>query len=141
MLYSSAPFVHLPLGIVPFLLAQEPYAEAGELSAGQIVLILIVYLIAAFFCQKIFEKCGVPNPWFAWIPILGTYATFQAGDEENPTLWTILSLIPCINIVAAIKQIMAWIKICQKLGKSPWLLLVAFIPFGAIFLLGYLAFG
>lgn len=143
MLDFSTQSIHLPLGVTSFLLAQETfsYSSSSELSPGQIVLILIVYLISAFFCQKIFEKCNVPNPWFAWIPVLGTYAAFQAGDEENPILWTILSLIPCINIVAAIKLIIAWVKICQKLGKSPWLLLVALIPFGAILLLGYLAFG
>src|SRR5512141_541352 len=101
MSITIQPFIHSVSSAMPLLLAQADYSDtASELSPAQIVLILVVYLIAAFFCQTIFTKCGVPNPWFAWIPILGTYAAFQAGDEENPTLWTILSVIPCINIAA-----------------------------------------
>ncbi|MGL5081975.1 MAG: DUF5684 domain-containing protein [Microcoleaceae cyanobacterium] len=111
-----------------------------QISSGQIFSGLLSYLISAFFCQKIFAKCGVENAWFAWIPFLGTYANFKAGDEPKPVLWTILAFIPLINIVAFIWLIRAWIRIFKKLGKSPWLLLTWLIPFGAIICLGYLAF-
>lgn len=93
--------------------------------------ILIAYLIGAFLCWKIFEKLKIENAWFAWIPILGTYITFVAGDDESPILWIILSLIPGINIVAAVKLIIAWVRICKKLGQSPWLLLICLVPYGA----------
>lgn len=137
---SFNSFLHFTIGFMP-LLAQTADVEADPAASGfSLVFGLIGYVVGAFFCWKIYEKCGVENPWFAWIPILGTYASFQAGDEENPLLWTILSLIPCVNIVAIVKLIMAWIKICEKLGKSPWLLLLCLIPLGAFFVLGYLAF-
>ena len=126
------------------ILAQAQQPSPEDVAAFQLftnLLSLIFYFIGAFFCWKIYEKCGVENAWFAWLPILGVYANFQAGDEENPLLWTILSCIPCLNIVAGIKLIIAWVRIFQKLGKSPWLLLLAIIPCVWFFLLGYLAFG
>ncbi|WP_287242142.1 MULTISPECIES: DUF5684 domain-containing protein [unclassified Okeania] len=98
------------------------------------------YLITAFFCYKIYQKLNVEDAWYAWIPILGTYITFKAADEEKPVLWTILSYIPCVNIIAAIKSIMAWVTIFKKLNKSPWLLLICIIPFAAFFVFGYVAF-
>jgi hypothetical protein len=33
-----------------------------------------------------------------------------------------------------------WAKICQARGKSPWLVIMAFIPFVNIFFIPYLAF-
>lgn len=125
---------------LPIVLAQEA-VQQPEVSGAQIAGSIIGYLIIAFFCWKIFEKLNIDNAWFAWIPILGTYITFVAADEENPILWTVLALIPCVNIVAAIKLILAWIRICGKLNKSPWLLLLCLIPCGAFVCFGYLAFG
>lgn len=81
------------------------------------------------------------NAWFAWIPILGYYVTFVAGDNEQPVLWTILMCIPCINIIAIFPFIGAWIKICQKIGKSPWLLLLCIFPCINFIVFGYFAFG
>jgi hypothetical protein len=131
--------------IPPFypLIAQlvENTAPPSEVSGPQIAGGIFGYLIFAFFAWKIFQRLDIENAWYAWIPILGTYITFVAGDEEKPVLWTVLSFVPCINIIAAIKLIIAWVKICQKLEKSPWLLLLCLIPCAAIFVFGYLAFG
>lgn len=136
----SAVDAGIPLSM-PILLAQESVPQA-QFSAGQLILSLALYLIIAFFCWKIFEKLNVENAWFAWIPILGTYIAFVAADEENPILWTVLAFIPCINIVAAIKLILAWIRICGKLNKTPWILLLCLIPvIGPIACFAYLAFG
>lgn len=122
-------------------LAQATYEDAG-FGIIQLIIYIIIYVIFAFLLQKILERCRVENAWFAWIPILNTYKIFEAGDNENPVLWTILSIIPCINIVAIVFLIIAWVKICQKLGKSPWLLLLVLIPvLGAIACFGILAFG
>jgi len=102
---------------------------------------LISYLICAFFSWKIFQRLNIENAWFAWIPILGSYITFVAGEEKNPVLWTILLLVPLVNIVAAIKVIIAWVKIVQKLEKSPWLLLPTYIPLAGFIVFAYFAFG
>jgi len=122
------------------LLAQTSYSEP-QFGIGQLVLFIILYAVGAFFCQKIFEKCGVENSWFAWIPVLNTYANFKAGNQDNPVLWTILSFVPCVNIVAIVMLVISWVRICNKLGKSPWLLLFCLLPLGAFGVLGYLAFG
>ncbi len=140
MLYTLGSLFTATPELFPSLLAQT-YGGESQIGAGQIIFYIVAYVIAAFFCQKIFAKCGVENPWFAWIPILGTYAAFKAGDEPNAVLWTVLSFIPCVNIVAAVMMVIAWTRICRKVGKSPWLLLICLIPLGAFVFLGYLAFG
>jgi hypothetical protein len=131
--------------LLPVLLAQTSSAgdstAAAGIGVGQILLFLVTYAFVAFCSQQIFERCSVENPWFAWIPVLSTYAALQAGDQENPTLWAVLSIIPCVGLVSLIKIIPAWIKICQKLGKSPWLLLTVFLPLiGPFVLFGFLTF-
>lgn len=124
--------------MLPLILAQSSSGSDGS-SALSSIISIIIYFAAAFFCFKIYQKCGVENPWFAFIPILANYANFQAGDEENPLLWTILLFIPCVNIVAVVKLIIAWVNICQKINKSPWLLLL--IPCFSVLILGYFAYG
>lgn len=110
----------------------QPIANAGS---------LIGYVILAYFSWTIFKKLNIENAWFAWIPILGAYITFVAGDNDNPILWTILLCIPCLNIIAIFPFIGAWIRICRKLEKSPWLLLLCIIPCVNFLVFGYLAFG
>ncbi|MEL7037802.1 MAG: hypothetical protein AAFO04_19630 [Cyanobacteria bacterium J06592_8] len=142
---SALSIAYTAISLLPVLLAQDtttgdtytqPQTDPATISGG-----VIGYLIGAFFAWKIFQKCGVENAWFAWIPILGTYITFVAGDEEKPILWTILACIPCVNIIAIIWMIKAWARICQKLGKSPWLLLLWLFPcFGTLIFYGLLAF-
>ncbi len=124
--------------MLPLILAQSSSGSDGS-SALSSIISIIIYFVAAFFCFKIYEKCGVENPWFAFIPILANYANFQAGDEENPLLWTILACIPCVNIVAVVKLIISWVNICKKINKSPWLLLL--IPCFSVLILGYFAYG
>lgn len=137
MLHFAALGTNLGTVALPVLLAQVTYTN-GEINTTQLILSLIAYLVGAFFSMKIFEKLGVENAWFAWIPILNAYITFVAGDEENPVLWTILALIPCINIVAIVKLIIAWVKICKKLEKSPWLILLWLVPLIGFAIFGYL---
>ncbi|WP_416665820.1 DUF5684 domain-containing protein [Egbenema bharatensis] len=126
--------------LLPFVLAQQ--TAQPEITAADILLYIVIYVVFAFLLQRILTKLNFANPWYAWIPFLNAYAIFKAGDEPNAVLWTILSIIPCINIVAVIMQIIAWTRICRKLGKSPWLLLLWLIPLlGAFGFLGYLAYG
>ncbi|MEB3293947.1 MAG: DUF5684 domain-containing protein, partial [Synechococcales bacterium] len=138
------------LALLPALLAQvsgdfdtdaaESAAAAG-FGIGQLIFMLVLYVFVAFCTMTILNKLNYENSWFAWIPFLQNYAVFQAGDEEQALLWTILMIVPCVNIVAAIKQLIAWVKIAQKLGKTPWILLCLLIPvLGTFITFGYLAF-
>lgn len=128
--------------ITSIVLAQANSGRAGEEGSGLLTMIIYVALYVFFsFCwQTIFNKLGQENSWFAWIPILQNYAMLKAGDEPQPVLWTILMLVPFVNIVAIFILIKAFINITKKLGKSPWLLLLLLVPVVQIFLFGYLAF-
>ncbi|NEQ35151.1 MAG: hypothetical protein F6K40_02025 [Okeania sp. SIO3I5] len=126
--------------MLPILLAQSSRNQATGEFAVLVVGIIISYFIMGFFLYRICQKLNVENAWFAWVPILNTYIVFKAADEQEPVLWTILSLIPCISIIAGIKLIIAWVRIFNKLGKSPWLLLICLIPFAIFFVFGYVAF-
>ncbi|MEA5500786.1 hypothetical protein VB834_26645 [Limnoraphis robusta Tam1] len=145
---STLSLAQSAISLLPIILAQDTVPTIPDTSIPQtevnpasIISGLIGYLIGAFFCWKIYQKCGVEKAWFAWIPILGIYIHFVAGDQDNPILWTILVFIPCINIIAIIWGIKAWIKICQKLEKSPWLLLLWLIPcLGTLIFYANLAF-
>jgi hypothetical protein len=141
LIFSTQLAITVSLPLFFLQLAQNIPATVNESSNSPIVGGLISYLIFAFFSWKIFQRLNIENAWFAWIPILGSYITFVAGDERNPVLWTILLLVPLVNIVAAIKLIIAWVKIVQKLEKSPWLLLLTLIPLAGFIVFAYFAFG
>jgi hypothetical protein len=133
---------------MPLFLAQYSSSSSGEEAAAAaginiftLLFYVAVYVFTSFCGMKILEKLNYANPWLAWVPIASAYAYLEAGEQENPLMWTIFTVIPCLNIVALIKIIPAWISICTQLDKSPWLLLTIFIPcLGPFVLFGYLAF-
>lgn len=136
--------IHPVMGLMPTLLAQlsdsaDSAASAG-VSAGTLVFYAFVYVFFSFCTWKIFQKCGTENAWYAWIPILSTYVLFKTVGDERAVLWTVLSIIPCVGIVSAVMSIVAWVKVFQKLDKSPWLLLLCLTGIGAFFVFGYAAF-
>jgi hypothetical protein len=42
-----------------------------------------------------------------------------------------------VNIVLTV---IMWVKICAAIGKSPWLVILMFVPLANLFFLPYLAF-
>ncbi len=124
---------------MPLVLAQYSSSSSEEAAVTGASLVinalsalfgLASFIFGGYVCNKIYTEMGMENAWMAWIPILGWYPTFEAADEENPVLWTILMCIPCVNIVAGIKWIIAWANISQKREKTPWVLLAFFfVPF------------
>ncbi len=131
---------------MPMLLAQtrSRASAADAAAAGGAAIVFLIFLLIALvffgFCTwKILQKCGHPNPWMGWIPIVSNYAVFQAAGDERALLWTILGLIPYVGLVGSVMLILAWIKIFQKLDKSPWLLLLCLTGIGAFFVFGYVA--
>jgi hypothetical protein len=133
---------------VPTLLAQSSAADeaAATAVAGGVNLVTLLFYVAVYaftsFCgQKILNTLNYENSWLAWVPVANVYAYLEAGEQEQPLLWTILSIIPCVGLISLIKIIPAWINICNQLGKTPWILLAVFIPCAGPFVLfGYLAF-
>ncbi|PSB15493.1 hypothetical protein C7B61_16310 [filamentous cyanobacterium CCP1] len=141
MPYTVGTLLNSGAIVFPSLLAQQTF-DQPQITAADFLLYIVIYVVVSFFVQQILARCNFEKPWFAWIPFLSTYGIFKAGDEPNAVLWTVLTIVPCANIVAVVMQIIAWTRICRKLGKSPWLLLLWLIPLLGMFVfLGYLAYG
>lgn len=88
---------------------------------------LILYVIVSLCLMTIFKKAGVKNAWAAWVPYYNTWKTLQIGGQKG--YWAILSIIPLVNIVAAVFLYIAMYHIGKKLGKSDaFVLLAIFIP-------------
>lgn len=95
-------------------------ASAGTSSSGGvpavvwlIILALIVFLIAAMW--KVFQKAGKPG-WAAIVPVYNLWVTFEIAGK--PGWWALLALIPFVNIVAFVLEIIAVIEIAKRFGKS-----------------------
>jgi hypothetical protein len=119
-------FIELPITLgmtLPILLAQS---SEPELSPAQSLLVTIIqiaiYVFISYCTQKYLAKLSYERPWLAWIPIANLYAILEAGEQEQPLVWTILACIPCIGLISLIKIIPAYITICRRLGKSPAIL-------------------
>ena len=116
--------------VFPELLAQSNVrvrtAPSSSTNPGavllQLVIQLAIYAVIAYCTQVFLKKLEYEKSWFAWIPVMNTYAVLEAGEQENPILWAVLTLVPCIGLVSLIKIIPAYITICNRLGKSPAIL-------------------
>ncbi len=90
--------------------------------------------------MKVAKKLEDPNPWFAWIPILNVILQFRLGDKSPYSIF--LVLVPFIGPVAVfVVSIMAYMNICEKLGRDKMLGLLKLAPIGEAVLLGVLAWG
>ena len=132
--------------LLPLLAQSSEVVESTEsvdpvVSIISIVISIILYGFLSYCMQTFLKKLDYEKAWYAWIPIANTYAILEAGEQENPLVWTIVSLIPTIGLISLIKIIPAWITICNRLGKSPailWTVLLCGI--GAVLVPGILAF-
>jgi hypothetical protein len=110
------------------LLAQYSSRSGADTAASPMVMLiqLIIQLaILGFvgYCTQAFlTKLNYENAWFGWIPVVQIYAILEAGEQEQPLLWTLLGLIPCVGLISLIKIIPAYIRICERLGKPPAIL-------------------
>jgi Family of unknown function (DUF5684) len=122
-----------------FVLAQTTTAEPDITSNPLFTLFsLISYLFGSFCFWKIFQRLGATNPWFAWVPLLNTWKTYEVG-RQSPW-WVIGLFIPLVNIVALVFLIMALVSIVKQLGKNPWLILLMLIPLVNFWVLYHFAF-
>ncbi len=64
---------------------------------GVLYLALLVLFLVGYW--KVFTKLGLPG-WMGIIPFVNIYMLFKARGKHEPVVWLILSLIPCINIIA-----------------------------------------
>jgi len=100
-----------------------------------LIFYLAIYVYVAYSLMVIANKTNTENSWLAWIPIANLYLMCKIAGK--PGWWTILFLIPLVNIVISI---IVWMKIADMRGKPSWLgILWIFPPLGLI-VVGYLAF-
>jgi hypothetical protein len=92
-----------------------------------VALILIgVYVVTGIFLGKVFKKAGVDG-WKAWVPIYNSWILLELGGQYG--FWAVLSLIPIVNIVAAIFMYIAMYHVGMKFGKEgAFVLLAIFFP-------------
>jgi hypothetical protein len=118
-------------------LLQQPDVDAlmGTFLLVFLVVFVAIYAFVAFCFQKIAEKTGTENGWWAWIPILNVVLMLNIAGR--PIWWIILFFIPLVSIVIAIVVL---VDILKALNKSPWLVIGLLIPGVNFIVLGYLAF-
>jgi len=78
-----------------------------------IYLILAIIVIVAMW--KVFTKANKPG-WAAIIPVYNTWVLFEITGY--PAWWSILSLVPFVNIFPAVMVIIATFKLGKLFGKS-----------------------
>ena len=87
---------------------------------------LIIYAIHAFLLGKIFKKAGVAG-WIAWVPFYNNWKLLELGDQKG--FWSVLAIVPVVNIVSAVFVVIAMYHIGLKLQKDGWFVIIAiFLP-------------
>lgn len=117
--------------------APGPGGAAGAAAGGIMGLVcMCIYLIPILAIiigmWKIFEKAGKPG-WAAIIPFYNTYILTEIAGMD--IMWFILTLVPCVNIVAAI---MIWVNVAKNFGKDTgYAIGIILLPFIFIPMLGF----
>jgi len=118
----------------------EAGSEVGlAIFAGMMMFALVIslafYVYVAIALMKIAKKAGVPNGWYAWVPILNVILMLQIA--RKPLWWLLMFFIPGINIIFGV---LVWMEIAKAVGKPEWWGILTIVPFVNIIVPGYLAF-
>lgn len=103
-----------------------------------VIMGIAVYIFTSYCFQKIYQKLGEPNAWFAWVPLLQYWIMYKAGNRSP--WWLIGLFIPIVNIFASINLLVAFFRIVDKLGKNPWLIFLMIIPLANFWVMYHFAF-
>ena len=89
------------LAVLQSLAQSDTTSNAASGGAAVVFIVLYVGLLVLFLVGywKVFTKIGLPG-WMGIIPFVNVYMLFKARGNRDPIVWLILSLIPCINIIA-----------------------------------------
>lgn len=108
-------------------------ASAGIFAGLGIVSLafVVLFLVAQW---KVFTKMGLPG-WMGIVPFVNLYMIYKARGQHEPVVWLILSLIPCI-------QIIAWYVLCSDTAEIfdkgfGWKLVLFFFPGIGHLILGF----
>lgn len=101
--------------------------EGAAAAAGLIVFFLYLAVILATVAGMwaVYAKAGQPG-WAAIIPIYNIYVLTQIAGK--PAWWTVLALLPCVNIIILFILQMEVAKAFGKgLGYAVGLFLLSFV--------------
>lgn len=88
------------LSVISQVTTTTESSGGGGFAIVMILLYLVLLVLFLVGYWKVFTKMGLPG-WMGIIPFVNIYMLFKARGQREPIVWTILFLIPCINIVAA----------------------------------------
>lgn len=96
---------------------------------------LVLGIITAVALWKIYAKAGKPG-WAAIVPIYNTWVLFEIVGF--PAWVAILQLVPFVNFVVAIMQIVAYYKLVKLFGKGDgFAVATIFFPFVTLPILAF----
>lgn len=96
----------------------------GSFMLAISVLSIVAYVIHSWLLGRIFKKAGIKQ-WIAWVPIYNTWKMLEMGDQKG--FWSLLMLIPGINIASLIFMYISMYHIGRKFGKEDWLIVLAIL--------------
>lgn len=99
-------------------------AAAAAVIFGFLFFVFAVgfYVLMAICLMRIFKKAGVKE-WIAWVPFYNYWKMLEIGGQQG--FWSVLAIIPFVNIVAAVFMYIAMYNIGLKLGKDGAYVLLA----------------
>ena len=104
----------------------ETYAMSPEFMLFALIIVAACYVICSFLLSRVFKKAGV-STWKAWVPIYNSWILLELGDQKG--YWSVLTVVPFVNIVSAVFMYIAMHRIGLKLGKSgAFVILAIFVP-------------
>lgn len=110
------------------------------IGVGMIIFWLVFYVFFAFCIARLAQKMNLAfGSSFIWalIPIANLFLILKLAAK--PMWWFILFLIPIANLVIAI---LAWMSICEQLGKPGWWgIMIGLVPVANIIFFFMLVFG
>ena len=116
----------------------NPYGELSPFfSIYSLIVFAGLYVYNAFALMTIANRTYTENAWMAWIPVLNIYLMVKIA--EKPWWWTLIILF--VPILDLILYILVWMRISERLGKSPWLGVLMILPVVNLVVIGYLAWG
>lgn len=101
-----------------------------------LVVLLGSYALFAWLFSRIFRKAGVAG-WKAWVPVYSSWVLLELGGQAG---WlALISLVPGLNIVAAVFLCIAVYNIDFAFGKpsAGWLVLFIFVPIAWLAILAF----
>ncbi|MBM3210311.1 hypothetical protein FJZ39_03140 [Candidatus Saccharibacteria bacterium] len=100
-----------------------------------LIVALIAYVVSSYLLGRIFKKAQVPS-WIAWVPFYNVWKILELGGQHGA--WSLLTIIPGLNLLALIFVYIAMYQIGLKLEKPGVFVILAI--FAQLVWLGWLAF-